>query len=106
MTISISERAQAALKELDVGGPNFLRISVVPGGCSGMTYDASIDSTLNENDETIHNDGGIRVVVETGSAMFLDNLEIDYSDDLVKSGFQFRNPNAAKACGCGSSFQT
>jgi iron-sulfur cluster assembly accessory protein len=104
MSIIISERARQELKKLEAGGANFLRISVSPGGCSGMTYSACIDSTLTDEDETIHEIDDIRVVADTGSAPFLDGLEIDYSNDLVRSGFRFRNPNAAKSCGCGASF--
>lgn len=104
MAIEISERAQQELIRLEVGGAQFLRISVIPGGCSGMTYSASIDATLTDEDETLYVEGPIRVVADQGSAPFLDGLEIDFSDDLVTSGFRFRNPNAAKSCGCGSSF--
>ncbi|NKB24663.1 MAG: iron-sulfur cluster assembly accessory protein [Kiritimatiellae bacterium] len=105
MNISISERAKQELVKLEVGGMNFLRVSVIQGGCSGMTYDASIDSTLSENDITIYEEEGLRAVADEGSTMFLDGLEIGYSDDLVTSGFRFKNPKATKACGCGSSFK-
>ncbi len=104
MAIVISDRAKQELRNLDVGATNFLRISVIPGGCSGMTYSASVDSELTDADETLYSEEGIRVVADSGSALFLDGLQIDYSDDLVTSGFRFRNPNATKSCGCGSSF--
>ncbi|MEM7391793.1 MAG: iron-sulfur cluster assembly accessory protein [Verrucomicrobiota bacterium] len=104
MNINISERATEELVRRECGKENFLRISVIPGGCSGMTYDACIDTTLNENDETIYNEAPVRIIADSGSALFLDGLEIDYSDDLVTSGFRFRNPNASKSCGCGASF--
>ena len=105
MSVVVSDRAKKELARLEVGGPRFLRISVVPGGCSGMTYDAAVDGTLTDEDETVYNDGDLRIVSDSGSAPFLDGLEIDYSDDLVRSGFQFRNAKAAKSCGCGASFQ-
>ena len=106
MSIQLSDSAIKELKTLDVGEENFLRISVIPGGCSGMTYTACVDSTLGDDDEIVHEDRGVRVVADAGSASFLGELEIDYSYDLVKSGFQFRNPNAKKSCGCGASFAT
>ena len=106
MDIKISETATEQLVKLDVGEKNFLRISVIPGGCSGMTYSACIDDTLNENDETVYQEGEVRVIADVGSSAFLDGLEIDYSTDLITSGFRFRNPNAVKSCGCGSSFGT
>jgi iron-sulfur cluster assembly protein len=103
-SIQISERALAELGRLEATGENFLRISVIPGGCSGMTYNACIDNTLSDADQVIYQDRELRVVTDAGSAMFLDGLQIDFSDDLIASGFRFKNPKAKKACGCGSSF--
>jgi len=102
--IKITQVALNELLKLEASGESFLRISVVPGGCSGMTYSACIDNVLSDNDQVVFQDGQLRVVSDTGSAMFLDGLEIDYSDDLIASGFRFKNPKAKKGCGCGSSF--
>ena len=102
--ITISQRAREELIRLEATGANFLRISVIPGGCSGMTYNAAIDDALADGDQVIYQDDALRVVSDGGSAMFLDGLAIDYSDDLVSSGFRFKNAKARKACGCGSSF--
>ena len=56
-------------------------------------------------DRVVFHDGDFRAISDQESISYLDGLEIDYSDDLIQSGFRFRNPNAVKACGCGSSFQ-
>lgn len=103
-TIRISDKAKQELLRLEVGGENFLRIAVIPGGCSGMTYNACIDNALSDADQVLFQESDIRVVADSGSSMFLDGLEIDYSDDLIAAGFRFKNPKAKKACGCGSSF--
>jgi iron-sulfur cluster assembly protein len=103
--IQISDKARQELLRLEASGENFLRISVIPGGCSGMTYTAAIDNSLSDGDQVLYQDGELRVVAEAGSAMFLDGLVIDYSDDLISAGFRFKNPKAKKACGCGSSFK-
>ena len=103
-SIKITEAAVKELVKLEATGESFLRISVVPGGCSGMTYNAAIDNVLSDADEEVFNDGNLRVVADSGSTMFLDGLEIDYSNDLIASGFRFKNPKAKKGCGCGSSF--
>lgn len=103
--IQISDKAKNELRKMEAGGENFLRISVVPGGCSGMTYSAAIDNTLSDADQVMFEETDLRVIADTGSAMFLDGLQIDYSDDLISSGFRFKNPKAVKACGCGSSFK-
>ncbi len=102
--IQISAKAKQELLKLDATGANFLRISVTPGGCSGLTYGACIDNTPGDDDQTIYQDPELRVVADAGSAMFIDGLSIDYSDDLISSGFRFKNPKAKKSCGCGSSF--
>jgi iron-sulfur cluster assembly protein len=104
--IHISDRAREELARLEATGENFLRISVIPGGCSGMTYNACIDNTLSDADQVLYQDDELRVVADAGGAMFLDGLQIDYSDDLISSGFRFKNPKAKKSCGCGSSFST
>ena len=106
LTITITPKARAELKKLGVQGENFLRIQIIPGGCSGMTYSAAIDTVVREGkDEVVYQDDELRVVAEEGNSIFLEGLVIDYSDDLVKSGFRFKNPNATSTCGCGSSFK-
>jgi len=104
MSIQISEKAKAELQKLEATGENFLRISVIPGGCSGMTYSACIDNTLSDADQVVFEDADLRVVADEKSAPHLEALQIDYSDDLIASGFRFKNPKAVKACGCGASF--
>lgn len=104
MNINVSDRAVEQLKKLDIGSEKFLRVSVVSGGCSGMTYSAVIDAELDENDEILFDKDGVRIVSEFKSMLYLDGLHIDYSDDLINAGFRFSNPNAHKSCGCGASF--
>lgn len=104
MTIEVTEQAKAAFAKIDVPEGAFLRIRVVAGGCSGMKYDADVEQEMDEDDEMIFEDGELRIVADPGSAAFLDGLKIDYSNDLIKSGFRFLNPNAAGSCGCGASF--
>lgn len=104
MNINVSDRAVEQLKKLDIGSEKFLRVSVVSGGCSGMTYSAVIDSELDESDEILFDKDGVRIVSEFKSMLYLDGLHIDYSDDLINAGFRFSNPNAHKSCGCGASF--
>lgn len=104
LTIVLTPKARTELKHLGVYGENFLRIQLVPGGCSGMTYSAAIDTEIGPTDEIIYQEDDLRVVAEEGNSFFLEGLIIDYSDDLIKSGFRFKNPNASGSCGCGSSF--
>ena len=103
-TIDITERAQGELAKLDLGENGFLRINVVPGGCSGMTYTAAVDTDFGSEDVAVFENGPLRIVTDQGSAIFLEGLKIDFSDDLIRSGFRFTNPNASGSCGCGASF--
>ncbi len=103
--IEITETALEQLIALDVGREQFLRLWVEPGGCSGLSYGAGIDVEEAEGDLTIYEDDRIRVIADPQSSPYFDGLKIDYTDDLVQSGFRFINPNATESCGCGSSFQ-
>lgn len=106
MQIEVSAVATAKLLELGLDREKFLRIGVIPGGCSGMTYDAVIDDIIEQGDQVVYEQGDLRIVSDAHSAPHLDGLVIDYSDDLVQSGFRLTNKRAVKSCGCGSSFQT
>ena len=104
MNIELTEAAKKALLELGITKDRYFRIKVVSGGCSGMTYSAAIDETMNEEDLLIFNEKQLRVITDFNSVLHLYGLKIDYSDDLIQSGFRFSNPMAKKTCGCGSSF--
>ena len=102
--IEVTEKALDELRSMSLADAAFMRIGVVPGGCSGMTYSASVDTEMEENDVVLYDQDGIRVVTASDSVGSLAGLSIDYSDDLIRSGFRFKNPNACGSCGCGSSF--
>jgi iron-sulfur cluster assembly protein len=102
--IEVTDKAIKELQGMDLAEQAFMRIGVMPGGCSGMTYSASIDTELDAEDVVLYDKEGIRVVTASSSVGLLDGLTIDYSDDLIRSGFRFKNPNACGSCGCGSSF--
>lgn len=80
-----------------------LRIFVENGGCAGLQYAMGLDHAQ-EGDEVVDRDG-IKVIIDAASARFLAGSTIDYSDDLAGSGFRIHNPNAARSCGCGTSFE-
>lgn len=83
----------------------FLRVFVVGGGCSGFQYGMSIAETAEETDRIVDLDE-VRVVIDKDSVPMISGAEIDYVEDLMKSGFTIHNPNAVSSCACGSSFQT
>lgn len=104
MRLEITEKAISELRSGGVGNDAYLRLAVKPGGCAGMSYDMVLDSTLRTGDKIVYTSGDLQVITDPDSAQYLDGLQIDYSDDLIESGFRLSNPNAQKSCGCGSSF--
>jgi len=81
-----------------------LRVGVKGGGCSGLSYVMDFDDTIESTDETVEVDGGLKVVIDRKSVLYLYGTELDYSDGLNGKGFQWVNPNASRTCGCGESF--
>ncbi|HET8622910.1 MAG TPA: iron-sulfur cluster assembly accessory protein [Gemmatimonadales bacterium] len=80
-----------------------LRVSVLPGGCSGFKYSLNIEERALD-DDMVMQVGGVRVFVDGFSAQYLHGVTIDYVSSMQGSGFTFHNPNATGGCGCGSSF--
>ncbi len=82
-----------------------LRVAVVGGGCSGLSYKMNFEKEAAEGDKVfeVH---GVKVFLDSKSHLFVNGLTLDFSDGLNGSGFTFNNPNAKSSCGCGSSFST
>ena len=101
MTEGAARKIQTLItdKGLADGG---LRVKVVGGGCSGLTYKMDLDQAR-EGDRIFERDGA-KLVVDRKSFLYLNGTELDYSDELMSSGFNLRNPNVKRTCGCGSSF--
>jgi iron-sulfur cluster assembly accessory protein len=104
VTDKAAEKAKAILADRGVEN-GALRVFVVSGGCSGYQYGMAIARSREEDDIAIEA-SGITLLVDAESAPLLEGAEVDYVDDLMKSGFTIFNPNATHSCACGSSFQT
>ncbi|HEU0073277.1 MAG TPA: iron-sulfur cluster assembly accessory protein [Dehalococcoidia bacterium] len=104
VTDKAAEKAKGILAERGVEN-GALRVFVVSGGCSGYSYGMAIARNREEDDIAIEA-SGITLLVDAESAPLLEGAEVDYVDDLMKSGFTIFNPNATHSCACGSSFQT
>lgn len=106
--LTITENAAAKVKNLLVekeAPQGALRVFVAGGGCSGYQYGMALAQEQEEDDLIIEKEG-IRLFVDPESAPLLKGAEIDYVEDIMKSGFTIFNPNAVKSCACGSSFDT
>lgn len=106
--IFISDKAKARViqilndeqKSLD---DYFVRVSVVSGGCSGLSYKMDFDNESKPMDQEFE-DKGVKLVTDLKSFLYLVNTTLQFSDGLNGKGFYFENPNASRSCGCGESF--
>lgn len=106
--IFLSDKAIEAVKRIMEGEgklDHFLRIKVVGGGCSGLSYKMEFTTETTEKDKTLEGEG-IKIVIDPKSLLFLKGIKIDYTDGLNGQGFVFNNPNAKSSCGCGTSFSS
>ncbi|RPA96443.1 hypothetical protein L873DRAFT_1694449 [Choiromyces venosus 120613-1] len=108
MKIDISQRAVNRLKEMQVkdSNPNLaLRITVESGGCHGFKYTISLSDTFDEEEDTVFEEDGAKVVMDEPSLGLLKDSTIDYTMELIGSQFKIvNNPHATSSCGCGTSF--
>src|SRR5271163_2497530 len=106
--IHISERAATKIRQLlekdgvspEVGG---LRVGVQGGGCSGLSYAMRLDTQARDRDK-VFEEFGARIFVDPKSFLYLNGTTLEYEETLMRQGFVFQNPTAARNCGCGSSF--
>ena len=107
--VTISEKALNHVIQLMMEGgmtpdTHNLRVGVKGGGCSGLAYTMDFDTTITDMDEIVEADGGLKVVIDKKSVLYLFGTQLTYSDGLNGKGFAWENPNASRTCGCGESF--
>lgn len=101
VTDSAAVQLRELLSEKEAGAG--LRLMVEKGGCAGLQYAMRVDISR-DGDAVVEKDGS-RVLVDAASAVYLSGSELDYVNSLNDSGFKISNPNAARSCGCGTSFE-
>jgi iron-sulfur cluster assembly protein len=104
--LNVTPIATEKVKEImgqQTPAPTALRVAVVGGGCSGFSYHMAFDNKENDSDN-VYEFGGLKVLVDQMSEMYLDGVQIDYVETLEGAGFKFNNPTVKSTCGCGSSF--
>ena len=112
MAISITEKAASEVKRIineqqqtgAVPEKIYLRMRVVGGGCSGFQHKLDLDPAINEKVDEVFEFHGVPVVVDKRSLMYLNDVMVDFHDDLNRRGFSINNPSAKSTCGCGSTF--
>lgn len=106
--IHVTPKAVSEIKRLRTQDPAVtdanLRVQVIGGGCSGMSYKLGFDHEPAKTTDKIFDLDGVKIIVDSKSSLFLTGMTLDFSDGLSGTGFTFQNPNAKRTCGCGSSF--
>ena len=105
MSVSLTEAAAARVKHfLDHRGKGIgLRLGVRTSGCSGIAYVLEFVDEIDPEDQ-VFEAGGVKVIIDPKSMIYLDGTEVDFAKEGVNEGFKFNNPNAKNECGCGESF--
>jgi iron-sulfur cluster assembly accessory protein len=105
--VTMTETAARKIVDLrqEEGKPDWgLRIRVVGGGCSGMSYELGWEDQQADGDNVVEPAEGIKVYVDQMSAPYLTGSEIDFVDnEMLGAGFAIKNPNVKSSCGCGQS---
>lgn len=108
MSITVSDRAADYIHQLqekqDLSDEAKIRVGVVSGGCSGLTYELNFEEEEPDEEDKIFKDNGITLIADMRSFLYLSGTELDFTDGLEGDGFHFHNPNASRTCSCGESF--
>jgi iron-sulfur cluster assembly protein len=106
--ILVTDKAVTEIKRIQANDPtatdSMLRVMVVGGGCSGMSYKLGFDKEPVTVSDKVFEKDGVKIVCDPKSFLYLAGTELDFSDGLNGTGFVFNNPNAKRTCGCGTSF--
>ena len=101
--LTASAGAKVAALIAREGQGEYLRVAISGGGCNGLSYKMKFVPAPKRGDILVRS-AGVRVVVDSKSALYLKGTHLDYSHALVAGGFKFSNPNAKASCSCGESF--
>ncbi len=104
--VTVTEKALIHIKQIyskeDKGLETGLRLGVIGGGCSGLSY--KIEFSEKKEKDNVLTFGDVKIFIDPKSSIYLKGVELDFKDGLNGKGFVFNNPNANNTCGCGESF--
>ena len=100
---SASTKIKEIMQEQHMTSGHFVRVSVLGGGCSGLSYKMDFDDKVQSDDQSFE-DKGVKLVTDLRSFLYVCNTTLEFSDGLNGKGFEFKNPNATRTCACGESF--
>jgi len=109
INFKVTENAIKEIRKVKEETPDlkdsYLRVSVKGGGCSGFMYGLEFEDEVDAENDFVETYDGLQVAIDKKSALFLNDVTLDWIEDINQRGFKFNNPNATKSCGCGQSFQ-
>ena len=104
--LTLTERARQEIRSIfereERNDTDGLRLGVIGGGCSGLSYDMNFSERL--PDDSVLEFDGFKVLLDPKSTIYLKGITLDFQDGIQGRGFVFSNPNATNTCGCGESF--
>ena len=103
--ITVTAKAAEKISEFigqEAEKPEFLRVYVQGGGCSGLSYGMGFEKAP-EEDDLVLEENGVKILVDSYSQDHLRGANVDYIESLMGSGFKINNPNAVKSCSCSHS---
>ena len=103
LTASAIEHLKSLIAEKQAAASTGLRLRVEKGGCAGMQYVMALDES--RPSDTVQTQDGVSIIIDPESLGYLRGCRLDYIDALSDAGFKLTNPNAARSCGCGTSFE-
>lgn len=104
--IKISDAAQNEIKRMQKSQErlnSYLRLGVKEGGCSGLYYTFDWVEEIQSSDR-VYPQTDFSVIINETSLPYLNQLTLDFTEDLMGGGFRFQNSQATKSCSCGISF--
>lgn len=104
MDLTVTDEAISILRKSKENDEQYVRMGVLPGGCSGFQYSLYLEDSVDEDDEIVDVTDDIRIIVDPFSFQYLNGITLDYQSTMMGQGFVFNNPNSSGGCGCGSSF--
>ena len=102
--LKITSTAIAEIRRIQVNLGNLAQpvsLTVKQGGCCDLCYVFEFSTA---GQKIVWEEDGVKIAVATEHQIYLENLKIDYAEDLMGGGFRFDNPQATATCSCSQSF--
>ncbi|HWC71246.1 MAG TPA: iron-sulfur cluster assembly accessory protein [Actinomycetota bacterium] len=93
-----------ALAERDGRPQAALRVRVTAGGCSGFSYELTLEDAPAAGDHVVQAPNGLRVLIDPSSVPIVSGSTLEFNESMMGGGLKMVNPQAKHECACGESF--